>query len=63
MEDKNSKRKAQMVNCRACDKKQHYRYTREELQKLYVPGSPITKICFSDHGMENMWLNYIIEDD
>jgi hypothetical protein len=57
-------RRAQVINCHACDLKNHYRYTREELiDRFYNPNGPVIKPCISDHGMDVIWLNYKLEGE
>lgn len=63
--NKNEKsvREGMTINCRACDSKLHYRYTREELvDRFYRPDGPKIKPCISDHCMDVIWLNYKLED-
>ncbi len=56
-------RAARTINCKSCDCKLHYRYTREELvDRFYRPNGPAIKPCISDHCMDVIWLNYKLED-
>lgn len=63
--NKNEKtvRKAQIMNCQICDKKVHYKYTRDEIIDLHHPKRPLIKLCTSDYCMEIIWLNYKLEDE
>jgi hypothetical protein len=59
--NKNSSRNPQVINCNVCDKKYHYKYTREDLVELYHPKQSLIKPCISDYCMGVVWLNYKIE--
>ena len=56
-------RPVMIINCSSCGKKEHYRYTREELvDRFYNPNGPLIKPCIADHAMDVIWLNYKLED-
>lgn len=52
-----------VINCKSCDSKYHYRYTRDQLVDLYDPKAPMIKPCIYDNCMEAIWLNYKLEDE
>lgn len=59
-----SVREGMAINCSSCDKRHHYRYTREELiDRFYKPDGPKIKACITDHAMDVIWLNYKLEDE
>jgi hypothetical protein len=59
----NPDRKPTIINCHICDKKYHYKYTREELMDLYHPKMSTLNPCIRDFYMDYVWLNYKLEDE
>lgn len=57
-------RSVRTINCSSCDKREHYRYTREELiDRFYKPNGPLIKPCITDYTIDVIWLNYKLEDE
>lgn len=60
--DKKLSKKSQVIDCKNCNLKNHYRYTREELIEIGQNSKTIIKPCISDFCMSVVWLNYKLED-